>query len=257
MIQIAIINEKGGVGKTTTAVNLAHGLGRRGHRVLLLDLDPQSNTTIHCGLDWRELEPLSIGPAMLRRFPDLLPCLVDLKSGVRLIPSSRRLRDVAHQLVAQRVPLNRLAQALTPLAEQFDYALMDLPPTLEVMQEMAIESAQRFLIPVDLGAFSIDGLTELIQHLHQRKADSPDWDFRILISREEGFSRATNAEALSALEPLRERLIPTHIRFNQRIRYSQIAGVDIFTHDARSRGARDFRALTRDIETLWPSEASK
>jgi chromosome partitioning protein len=121
------------------------------------------------------------------------------------------------------------------------------------LQENAIEAASRFIVPVELEAFALDGLIELIGHLQRRKAGNDDWAFRVLISKVQGFNRATNAAAREDLGPLSEHLFATAIRFNGKIPMSQRAGRSIFIHDRRSRGARDFRALTIELLTLWPA----
>lgn len=254
MIPIAVINEKGGVAKTTTAVNLAYGLARGGHRVLLLDLDPQSNATTACGLDWREHEGRNIGEGLLTLDPDLRPYIVALpQERLWIVPASRGLRDIAHELVAQGEPLERLQEALDKIGGDYDYTVMDLPPTLEILQEMAIECADHFLIPVELAAFAIDGLNELIKHLASRKAKSRDWQFRILLSKVEGFNRATNEVSRQDLGALSEYVLNAAIRFSSHVPMSQREGQDIFTYAPRSRGARDFRQLIHEIQTLWPA----
>jgi chromosome partitioning protein len=254
MITIAIINEKGGVAKTTTAINLAAGLVRAGRRVLLIDLDPQSNATTGCGLDWHEFTGRSVGDALLIETPSFQDFIVSpVETGFDVVPATRNLRAQAHELINQGSPLDRLEHALAEVRHRYDYALLDLPPTLEILQENAIEAAGRFLVPVELEAFALDGLIELVRHLQRRKAGTPDWAFRILVSKVQGFNRETNTAAREDLGPLAEHLFATAIRFNGKIPMSQRAGRPIFAHDRRSRGARDFRALTQELLTLWPA----
>lgn len=253
---VAILNEKGGVAKTTTAVNLAHGLARIGHRVLLVDLDPQSNATAASGLNWRDYEGQSVGEGLLTEDPDLRPYIVSLDSpNLACVPATRSLRDIAHELVEQGNPIERLADALSLVTADYAYVILDLPPTLEILQEMAVEAADRFIVPLELTAFAIDGLTELIKHLVARKRGAPDWQFRILLSRVEGFNRQTNEASLEDIGPLGEHVLSSVIRFNGKVPMSQREGQDIFTYAPRSRGARDFRKLTHEIETLWPVQA--
>jgi len=255
MITIAVINEKGGVGKTTTAINLASGLARLDHRVLVLDLDPQSNTTSGFGLDPAAYRGRAVGDALLIENADLSPHVVSIEEPLLdIVPATRDLRGIAHQLVEQGGPIDRLAQALARLTDAYDYAILDLPPTLEIIQENAIQTADRFIIPIELSAFSLDGLTELIKHLRERKAARPDWAFRILPSRVEGFNGATNRATREDLSPLLSFMLATTIRFSGKIPLSQREGRDIFAYAPRSRAARDFRALTHEIATLWPDQ---
>jgi chromosome partitioning protein len=250
---IAVINEKGGVAKTTTAVNLAAGLTRSGHRVLLIDLDPQANTTTYCGLDWNDYTGCSVGDALLLDEPDLAPfILIDDATQQGLIPATPELREIAEELVVQGKPIQRLAQALKPLADQYDYTLLDLPPNIQVLHELAIEAADRFIIPLELSAFSLVGLNRLINNIQRHKGRRPDWQFRILLSRLSGFNKRANQEAEQVLGSLAEYVLTTSIRFNGKIAESQFAGSDIFAFDPRCRGARDFRKLTDEVIALWP-----
>ena len=256
MITIAVINEKGGVAKTTTAINLAAGLARSKQRVLLIDLDPQSNATTGCGLDWRTFKGRSVGEALLIETPSFQDFIVKPDEiDLDVVPATRDLRSQAHQLITQGSPLDRLEHALAELQGRYDYVLLDLPPTLEILQENAIEAASRFIVPVELEAFALDGLIELIRHLQRRKAAVEDWAFRILVSKVQGFNRETNAAAREDLGPLADHLLSTVIRFNGKIPMSQRAGTPVAAYQSNSRGARDFRALTNEILTLWPAPA--
>lgn len=253
---IAVINEKGGVGKTTTAVNLAAGLARLKHRVLLVDMDPQSNATRAMGLNPADYAETHIGEALVYDAVNLEPFIRQMpQDNLWMIPSSRTLRDAAHDLVDQGQPLNRLSDGLDSLQNHFDYTVIDLPPTIEVLQESAIEAADYFLIPVELTIFSLDGLGNLILHLTDRKATEKGWNFRILPSRVEGYAREENDEALQELRAVKKYMLKSEIRYNGKVPGAQRAGQDIYTYAPLSRGARDFRKLSKEIASLWRPKA--
>lgn len=252
---IAVINEKGGVAKTTTAVNLAYGLARANDRVLLLDMDPQSNATTAVGLEPSDFATRHIGEALIIEDPDFSPFVVPMpQHNLWMIPASRTLRDTADELMDQGDPLERLTQGLHNLQAYFDYVVIDLPPTIEVLQEMAIEASDYFLLPVELSRFAVDGVTNLVEHLVNRRQGTP-WDFRILLSRVEGFNKQGNDLAFQSLRDLDPYILETTIRYNGKIPMSQDAGQDIYSFAPLSRGARDFRKLAKEIRTLWPKKA--
>jgi chromosome partitioning protein len=251
---IAVINEKGGVGKTTIAVNLAYGLARLRYPVLLIDMDPQSNATTAAGFNPDDFTTANIGDGLVVEDPELDHLIVETtQPNLHLIPASRTLRDAAHDLVAQGEPLERLSQGLARLDGRYQYVIIDLPPTIEILQEMAIEAADRFLIPVELARFSLDGLGKLVLHLTTRKPTETRWQFRVVLSRVEGYNKETNEQSTKHLRDLRRYILPTPIRYNGKIPLSQAASTDIYTFAPLSRGARDFRRLCKDIEKLWPT----
>ena len=131
MNTIAVINEKGGVGKTTTAVNLAFGLARLKYRILLLDMDPQSNATQAVGFSPADYSELHIGEALVLDDVNLEPFIIQTAHpNLSMIPASRTLRDAAHELINQGNPLNRLIDGLSLLQDEYDYVVIDLPPTI-------------------------------------------------------------------------------------------------------------------------------
>ena len=252
MNTIAVINEKGGVGKTTTAVNLAFGLARLKYRILLLDMDPQSNATQAVGLSPADYSESHIGEALVLDDVNLEPFIIQTDHpNLSMIPASRTLRDAAHELINQGNPLNRLIDGLSLLQDEYDYVVIDLPPTIEVLQETAIEATDFFIVPVELSIFSLEGLGNLIIHLTDRKAGMKGWDFRVLPSRVEGHNKEENAAAMKELKNVGRYILKTTIRYNGKISSSQRAGQDIYSFAPVSRGARDFRKLSKEISNLW------
>jgi len=254
---LAVLNEKGGVAKTTTAVNLAFGLARPrlNHRVLLVDMDPQSNATTAAGFDPADYPADHIGEALLEYQPDLEPYIIPTaQDNLSIIPASRGLLTAKDELIAQGRPLERLEMALAPLQENFDYIIIDLPPTIEVLQELAIEAADHFIVPLELGRFALDGLGNLILKLTERKDKHGSWKFRILLSKVTGRTKNVNIFAMAELKELRDYVLDTQIRFSAKIPESQNQQQSIFDYARLSDSARDFRKLSKEITTLWPTK---
>ncbi len=172
----ALANQKGGVGKTTTAVNLADGLARRGFHVLLIDMDPQANTTSSLGVDKHALTA-SIYDALLQDVPldDII--VVGVDHDLDLAPASPALAGAEVELVAQIAREYRLRDALAPIRDRFDYILIDCPPSLGLLTVNALATADGIIIPVQCEYLPLEGLAMLTQtidlvrrHLNPRLA---------------------------------------------------------------------------------------
>ena len=257
MRTIAIINQKGGTGKTTTSVNLSAGLARAGKRVLLVDLDPQAHATAGLGLEPEAAEATTVGDVLLAENPDLSRSFqTTYLENLTLVPASIRLSRVASQLHAQNFRENRLKQALARL-DGFDCVVIDCQPTLEVLPVNAMVAADKFLIPVQPAGYALRGLSDLLETLQgiKRHTSGSDWDWRILLTMVMGQTRVTNAMVDEILEGVRERVLSTVIHRNEKLNRAQMQEPprDIFTFDARSRGAKDYGALVEEVTRLWLS----
>lgn len=254
---LAIINQKGGTGKTTTAVNLAAGLARMGRSVLLMDMDPQAHATYGLGIDVDETDEPTLSQVLGEDRTPLAAILLDtVVPGLKLAPSSIGLAKTATLMYARPFKETILQKALATLPG-FDYVVIDCQPTLDVLALNALVAADRVLIPTQLTGHALKGMADLLATLDTIKNGDP-YDWRILLTMVTGFGEERQAQAVRILEPIADRILSTRIRRTEAIEKSQMENDDetlvpVVLSKVANRGSQDYRALTKEVAELWPA----
>jgi chromosome partitioning protein len=251
---VAIINQKGGVGKTTTAVNLAAGLARAGHRTLLIDLDPQAHATVGLGLDPEQFTDRTIGEVLLSDAASVSSVIADTYLPMlKAVPASLALSKADSLLHSRHFREQRLQHALRTL-EGFDYVVIDCQPTLGVLPVNAMVAASQFLIPTQPSGYALRGLGDLLETLNSIKRFATGWEYRILLTMVMAQATVTNDMVDRALEPLREKVLQTRISRCEVLNRCQTEDQpkDVASYAAHSRAAHDYEHLTSEILDLWP-----
>ncbi|GAB3361869.1 MULTISPECIES: ParA family protein [Giesbergeria] len=169
-----VANQKGGVGKTTTTVNLAAGLARQGQRVLLVDLDPQGNATMGSGVDKREL-PLSVYDVLMGEASVAEAAVVAPACGYQVLGANRELAGAEIELVSLPQRDRRLKAALAQAAADYDFVLVDCPPSLSILTLNGLCAAHGVVVPMQCEYFALEGVTDLLHTITQVRANlNPD-----------------------------------------------------------------------------------
>lgn len=244
---IAIATHKGGTGKTVSAMALGAGLARAGKVCLLIDLDPQGHSTLGLGVDVSSSEP-TIREFFMSETPGRFDGIV-LETSVRhlyLVPSDIRLARVAQTLYMRPKREDLLKRGIKKIEADYDYIVLDCPPSLGVLSEAAIAAADLILVPCQMEARAADALVDLLEIISIIKGeDFQDW--RILLTRVDKRKTVTVEAIMKALEPWKERILKTAIPQSESLNQAQIARADIFSYDPKSAGAQAYEALTQEI----------
>ena len=246
---IAFANQKGGVGKTTTAINLAAALSERGKRVLLCDFDPQGNATSGFGVDPRSLET-SVYDLIVSEDPDTKSGIVQTK-WVDIIGANVNLAGAELDLIAMDHREARLKLVLDKVKDEYDYVFIDCPPSLELLTLNALCAADEILIPVQCEYYALEGLSDLMMTMRavKRKLNPTLGIFGVLLTMYDG---RTNFSAQVAEEVRRHfpgKVFAAVIPRNVRLSEAPSHGLPICAYDRFSRGASAYDALTQEILT--------
>ena len=243
---IAVVNQKGGVGKTTTAVNLTAALREAGKKVMLCDFDPQSNGTSGLGLDKRKLKK-SIYDVVINDVP-AEEAIVETRFG-DVLPASADLAGAAVELIAMDSPNLRLKNALAAVKDHYDVIFIDCPPSLELLSINALAAADSILIPVQCEYYALEGLADLMNTLRLvKKRVNPNLEiFGVALTMFDGRTNFSTQVAQEVRRHFPGKVFATVIPRNVRLAEAPSHGLPVSAYDKSSRGAVAYRAMAEEI----------
>lgn len=245
---IAVANQKGGVGKTTTAVNVAAWLARMGKQTLLIDADPQGNSTSGLGVDKKHLQN-SLYETLIEDVPLREVIIATNVSGLDLAPSNIDLAGAEIELVSQIARETKLKRALAPEAPRYDYVLIDCPPSLGLLTINALVAAETVLIPIQCEYYALEGVSQLLSTVNLVKNNlNPGLSLEGVVMTM--FDARTNL-SIQVVDEIKKHfrgkvfrsIVPRNVRLSE----APSHGMPIFMYDAKSRGAEVYEELAKEV----------
>ena len=243
---IAVVNQKGGVGKTTTAVNLTAALTESGKRVLLCDFDPQANATSGLGIDKRKVHK-SVYDVLVRSAP-VREAIVSTKYG-DVLPATADLAGATIELFSMEEPNQRLKKALDAVKYDYDVIFIDCPPSLEILTLNSLAAADSILVPVQCEYYALEGLSDLMNTLRLvKKRINPQLDiFGVALTMFDGRTNFSTQVAQEVRRHFPGKVYATVVPRNVRLAEAPSHGLPVTVYDRSSRGAQAYRSMAEEI----------
>ncbi len=244
---IAVVNQKGGVGKTTTAVNLTAALTELGLKVLICDFDPQANATSGFGIDKKKTKN-TIYDVLINNVP-VTEAIVSTKFG-DVLPSSPNLAGAAVELLYTEGREHQLENVMKPIKDSYDVILIDCPPSLEMLTLNSLAAADSILVPVQCEYYALEGLSDLMSTLRMvKKRINPKLDiFAVALTMFDGRTNFSTQVAQEVRRHFPGKVFATVIPRNIRLSEAPSHGLPVTAYDRSSKGAIAYREMAKEIK---------
>lgn len=246
-VKIAVTNQKGGVGKTTTAVNVAFYLAKMGKKVLLIDFDPQGNATSGFGAEKSQLSRSIVN--VIDGSMTLNDVMYETKfKNLWLVPATQELANAEPGLASQKDRFIRLAKAVMTVEQNYDYILIDVPPSLGLLTVNALVATKYVLLPVQAEFYALEGLGQLLETMKLTRKINPSLDLLgVLVTMVDGRTTLAAQVYEEIKKHFPGKVFDTRIPRNVRLAEAPSHGLPVGAYDAISKGARAYKAVTKEI----------
>lgn len=248
---ISIFNQKGGVGKTTTAINLSAGLGKLGKKIILIDIDPQGNSTSGLGIDKDEAQPIIYD--VLAKNIDIRESIRDTSAeNVKIIPSNNELAGLEIELAREGNWEKILKDRLEDIRDDFDYIFIDCPPSLGILSVIGLVASDSVIIPIQCEYYALEGVSQLFETIKLvKKGLNPDLEVEgVVLSMFDGRTNLSIQVVDEVKSFFRGKVYVSIIPRNVRLAEAPSHGLSIMDYDDKSRGAEAYMELAEEFLEL-------